>query len=116
MDATGMGMKGRGAVQGRDGGGTNAPARQAPERPHTLTLTGRRKLTVSGVDDVERFDEQEIVMRCGGTLLVVGGEELSVSRLSVESGDVSIAGRVSSLLYEEAPAGRGGFWGRMFRG
>ena len=116
MDATGMGMKGRGAVQGRDGGGTNAPARQTSERPHALTLTGRRKLTVSGVDDVERFDEQEIVMRCGGTLLVVGGEGLSVSRLSVESGDVSIAGRVSSLLYEEAPAGRGGFWGRVFRG
>ncbi len=112
----GTGMSARGTAQGRDGGGKSAPARQTPERPHELTLTGRRKLTVSGVDDVERFDEQEIVMRCGGTLLVVGGEELSVSRLSVESGDVSIAGRISSLIYEEAPAGRGGFWGRIFRG
>ena len=106
---------GSGASPGRDGSGKSA-ARQTPERPHELTLSGRRKLTVSGVDDVERFDEQEIVMRCGGTLLVVGGEGLSVSRLSVESGDVAIAGRVSSLIYEEAPAGRGGFWGRMFRG
>jgi len=112
-----MGMgSARGAAPGRDGSGKSAAARQTPERPHELTLSGRRKLTVSGVDDVERFDEQEIVMRCGGTLLVVGGEGLSVSRLSVESGDVAIAGRVSSLIYEEAPAGRGGFWGRMFRG
>ena len=56
------------------------------------------------------------LLTAGGTLLVVGGEALSVSRLSVESGDVAIAGRIGSLIYEEAPAGRGGFWGRMFRG
>ena len=30
--------------------------------PHRLELDGREKLTVSGVEDVDRFDESEIVM------------------------------------------------------
>ena len=36
---------------------------------HRLTLEGREKLTVGGVEDVERFDESCIVMStCAGTL------------------------------------------------
>ena len=30
---------------------------------HRLTLEGREKLTVGGVEDVERFDELSVVMR-----------------------------------------------------
>ena len=40
---------------------------------HRLTLEGREKLTVSGVEDVERFDEGCIIMStCAGTLIVTG--------------------------------------------
>ena len=42
-------------------------------REHRLELTGRHRLTVSGVEDVERFDENCIVMAtCAGTLIVTG--------------------------------------------
>ena len=96
--------------------GTRSAAKAVkPERPHALHLEGRKTLSVSGVEDVESFDEREIVMRCGGALLVVGGEELSVGKLSVESGDVTVSGRISSLVYEEAAPKRGGFWKSMLR-
>ena len=40
---------------------------------HHLELEGREKLTVSGVEDVERFDETGIVMTTSaGTLVVTG--------------------------------------------
>ena len=40
---------------------------------HRLTMEGREKLTVAGVEDVERFDENCIVMStCAGTLVVTG--------------------------------------------
>ena len=46
--------------------------------PHRLTLDGRDKLTVSGVEDVERFDENEIVMNTTDGVLIVNGENLHI--------------------------------------
>ena len=66
-----------------------------------------RHNSISGVEDVESFDEQEIVMRTSGGCLVICGEELSISRLSVDSGDVNVQGYLTELRYEEAGEKRG---------
>ena len=86
---------------------------QVPKKPNNLTLENRRKLTVSGVEEVERFDENEVCMRTGEGNLVVRGETLRISRLSVEGGDVSVLGLITELRYEEAAPERG-FWARLF--
>ena len=49
---------------------------------HQLTLEGRERLTVSGVEDVERFDESSIVMSTAAGTLVVSGENLHIGKLS----------------------------------
>ena len=46
-----------------------------PAAVHRLQLEGREKLTVAGVEDVERFDDQCIVLRTGAGTLVVSGED-----------------------------------------
>ena len=84
-------------------------------KPHLLTLDGRRKLSISGVEEVESFDEQEIVMRTVAGGLVVTGEGLSVSRLSVENGDVSVNGRIDALRYENPSEERRSLWSKLFR-
>ncbi len=86
-----------------------APAR----KPHTLAMEARRQLTLSGVEEVESFDENEIVMTTSCGSLVIRGEGLSISRLSVDAGDVTVQGLVSSLSYEEA-APSGSLWARLF--
>ena len=44
-----------------------------PAAPHRLELTDRAHLTVSGVEDVERFDESGVIMTTSaGTLIVTG--------------------------------------------
>ena len=44
-----------------------------PAASHHLELTGREHLTVSGVEDVERFDESGVIMTTSaGTLIVTG--------------------------------------------
>ena len=83
------------------------------KKTHSLCLTERKRLTVSGVEEVESFDEAEIVMRTVGGGLVIGGAELSVSRLDLEAGEVDVEGTVDSLRYEEGTA-RSGLWGRLF--
>ena len=77
----------------------------APKRPNNLTLEGRKKLTVSGVEEVERFDENEIALRTGEGRL----------RLSVENGDVNVSGRISELRYEEDAPEKGSLWARLWR-
>lgn len=86
---------------------------QPPKKPNDLTLQNRRKLTVSGVEQVERFDVSEISMRTGEGSLVVRGEDLHISRLSVEGGDVNITGLITEIRYEETQPERG-FWARLF--
>ena len=90
------------------------PAAGAAKRPHAVSREERRKLTVSGVSDVESFDEQTIVMETSGGTLVVNGEELSISRLSTDQGDVNVQGRIDALHYEESRP-RLSLWARLFR-
>ena len=84
-------------------------------KPHNLTMEGRRKLTVSGVEDVESFDEREIVMKTSEGSLYIAGEGLNVSKLSVDTGDVNVQGHISELRYEEPAAERRGLFGKLFR-
>ena len=85
-----------------------------PAASHHLELTGREHLTVSGVEDVERFDETGIVMTTSAGTLVVTGEALHIGKLSLEGGELHVEGRIDSVAYEDQPSGRGGFWGRLF--
>lgn len=81
---------------------------------HRLQLEGREKLTVAGVEDVERFDESCIVLTtCAGTL-VIGGQGLHIGKLSLDGGELHVDGRINELTYEDAPSQRGGFFSRLF--
>lgn len=93
---------------------TKSGSAQTAKKPHNVAMEERRKLTVSGVEEVESFDEHEIVMQTSQGCLIVRGEGLSVGRLSVDNGDVSVAGTVAELRYEETPSERG-LWARLFR-
>lgn len=81
---------------------------------HRLELTGRERLTVTGVEDVERFDESGIVMSTTAGTLVIAGEDLHIGKLALEGGELHVDGRIDSVTYEEEQAGRGGFFSRLF--
>ena len=85
-----------------------------PLSAHRLELTGRERLTVSGVEDVERFDETGIVMATGAGTLVVTGEGLHIGKLSLDGGELHVDGRIDSISYEEGGTERGGFFQRLF--
>ena len=88
--------------------------REMPLEAHRLELVGREHLSVSGVEDVERFDETGIVRSTSAGTLNITGEELHIGKLSLDGGELHVEGRIDSVSYEDQPAGRGGFWGRLF--
>lgn len=85
-----------------------------PAGAHRLELIGREHLTVSGVEDVERFDETGVVMTTSGGTLIVTGEALHIGKLSLEGGELFVDGRIESLSYEDGPGRQGGFFSRLF--
>lgn len=86
----------------------------AVEAPHKLMLDGRRKLTLDGVQDVESFDENLIVLHTTHGTLVIRGEGLHLKALSLDGGQAAVDGMVDSLVYEDTERGSGGFFHRLF--
>ena len=77
------------------------------ELHHRLEREGRERLTVSGVEDVERVDESCIVMStCVGTL-IISGEELHIGKLSLDGGELHVDGHIDAVTYEESAQQRG---------
>jgi sporulation protein YabP len=87
------------------------------KRVHNVILEDRHTLTVSGVSDVDSFDEEAVVLFTELGELTVRGAALHMNKLNVESGEVSIEGDIESLAYrDESPKGSGGgFFGKIFR-
>lgn len=82
---------------------------------HKLTLEGRNQLSVTGVTDVESFDELAAVLETARGTLVIRGSGLHVVELDLEAGNVRVKGEVDSLTYEENKHSGGGFLDRLFR-
>ena len=88
---------------------------RAPEKPHGAFLENRAKLSVTGVLDVESFDEEEISVNTTQGTLVISGSGLHMETLSLDNGQVTVRGTVDALKYEDTPESSGGFFSRMFR-
>ena len=89
-----------------------APMELPVEGEHCVRLEGRQKLSVSGVEEVERFDENRIVLATAQGDLIILGEDLHIEQLSLDGGELRVLGRVDSLSYE-APREKGGFFARL---
>ncbi len=66
---------------------------------HSAILENRSRLTLSGVTDVDSFNENAIALFTQLGELTVRGHELHINEMSVESGDMTIEGDISALVY-----------------
>lgn len=73
---------------------------------HRVNMTNRRNCAINGVNDVLSFDVHEILLETEQGMLMIKGNELHVSRLTLEKGEVDIDGRIDSFTYSDG-AGAG---------
>ena len=69
--------------------------------PHNLVLKNRSSLQISGVVDVENFNEQSITAYTKNEELVISGENLHIGKLNLEQGELCVTGKIDSLEYKE---------------
>lgn len=87
--------------------------KKPPVKTHSISMENRCRLDVSGVEDVESFDETVIVMKTTQGDLIVRGSGLHIGKISLDVGQMSVEGAISELGYEEKLPGRS-FWQRVF--
>lgn len=92
-----------------------AEEKRMQSMPHNVVLEDRKMLTVSGVSDVDSFDEQTVIVFTDMGELTVRGSNLHINRLSVEVGELTVEGNIAALIYSDEAPKNGGFFSRVFR-
>lgn len=72
-----------------------------PNIVQNLVLENRKKLSVSGVNDVLSFDDQVVMVDTELGLLTVKGENIRINKLSLDTAEVIIEGEILSLAYSQ---------------
>lgn len=87
---------------------------QKIKSPNVIMLDNRSRLTVSGVNDVDSFDEKTVVAYTDYGQLTVHGSNLNISKLSTDSGELAVEGYITSLIYTDNQPNES-FFKRLFR-
>lgn len=83
-------------------------------KPHNVILEDRTRLSVSGVIDVDSFDDRQIVTKTPKGSLILRGSDLHIDKLSLDTGELVVTGLITDLGYEETAPG-GSLWSRLFK-
>ena len=73
----------------------------------------REKLRVTGVSDVQSFDEEQVLLETGKGMLIVRGQGLHVEKLQLDAGETVVRGEISLLEYDDSVPPRGGVLRRL---
>ena len=83
-------------------------------KPHNVIMEDRARLSVSGIEDVENYDDNQISVLTVKGRLIIRGSNLHISRLSIDTGELNVDGTMTDLIYEDAAPG-GSLWSRLFK-
>lgn len=72
------------------------------EKSHKVLLDGRRKGSITGVVDVVSFDVKEVILETTLGMLNIKGQDLKVTRLSVEKGEIDFSGQITNMTYSDS--------------
>lgn len=84
------------------------------KKAHSLDLDNRQMLKITGVTDVDSFDEETINAYTDYGLLTISGENLHIEELNLDSGDLNLKGNVVALVYSEKTKKSSNIFKRLF--
>jgi len=87
------------------------------ELPCNLILENRKKLSVSGVVDVDSFDDENIILITELGALVVKGGDFHINKLNIDTGELIIEGDIDSCSFSDSyrSKSKGSLLSRMFK-
>lgn len=67
-----------------------------------IILENREKLNITGILDVFSFDDQIIIVETELGLLTIKGIDLKINKLSIDTSDFIVDGKINSLTYSDS--------------
>ena len=68
---------------------------------HNLIMENRSSISMSGVEKVINFDDNIIILNTQLGEMTIKGEKLHISKMDVDTGDLSVKGKIYGLIYNE---------------
>lgn len=85
-------------------------------KSQNIYLEDRKKLSVTGVEQVESFNENTIVLVSIKGVITIKGEGLNINKLNLDDGNVKIDGSVNEVIYSgKEGSTKGNLFEKMFK-
>ncbi len=86
------------------------------DKIHTLSLNSRKNVEITGVTDVGTYSDDTVEVDTVNGCMIIDGEDLSITKLDVESGILALVGRIDSISYTDVDKPRAhGIFQRIFK-
>lgn len=82
---------------------------------HNITLKDRSDLVISGVEHIYSFSDKKVEVRTTAGEMVIEGENLDMSKLSIDDKIISITGTINSIVYSKVKKPQESFIKRLFK-
>ena len=83
---------------------------------HDVILKNRKNLSITGVLDVDKFDEETVTTYTDQGELTIKGENLHISKINLDTGDITLDGTITALIYSDnIKLNKQNFLSRLFK-
>ena len=93
---------------------TDSPTYTIPSGDHVVTMRNRKRMDLTSVKSIDRFDQEEFLVRTSQGLLQINGEELRIVHLDVDKGLLTLEGTIKLVQYDEDDSESRGFLHKLF--
>ncbi|WP_042479055.1 sporulation protein YabP [Bacillus ndiopicus] len=85
-----------------------------PSGEHLVTIRNRKRMDMTSIKAIERFDQEEFFIHTSQGHLLIRGEELRIVHLDVDKGLLTLEGNVKLMQYDEEDSAAKGFIHKLF--
>lgn len=82
---------------------------------HNITLKERSNLIISGVEHIYSFNDKKVEVKTSAGEMVIEGENLDMSKLSIDDNIISIDGTINSISYAKPKQAQENFFKKVFK-
>ncbi len=92
--------------------------RSQSNKNQNIILENREKLSISGVEHVDNFNDNSIIVMTNNGVLTIKGHSLNISKLNLDDGNVRIEGTINGIVFSDKRMSNkknGGLLSKMFK-